>query len=651
MWHRSIILLLLLLLSLNFIIGTLQQASNRSFVIDYDNNSFLKDGEPFRYISGSLHYFRIPPCYWKDRIQKAKALGLNTIQTYIPWNVHEPKPEEYSFDKQNDLMQFIELVHSEGLLLILRPGPYIDAELDFGGFPWWLAKDQTLKMRTSELKYISHVIRWFNFLLPRIKPKLYKYGGPVIALQVENEYGSYLECNQEYLLILRDIFIGNFGEDVILFTTDGYRDEELECGTTSKIFKTIDFGTEITPSQAFSQQRKHQPKGPLVNSEFYTGWLDYWGTPHQRRDADTVAAHLNDILVMNASVNLYMLQGGTNFGFLNGVEFDVNETRQIVPTSYDYDAPISEAGDTTWKYFKMREVIQKFVEQPLPPVPPNATKKAFGEAYITPTHSFNRFKGYLVYWGLKPTKITSPVGMADLDNGYGSVIYTPTIPPKYINKTVTLVFDEIYDQATFVVDGKIHSFVDGPVSDFELTVELNNTFDIMMVNQGRLAYAPKGMHYLPERKGLWGDVRIKETNKTFTTEWTAMNVNDTTLWEANYHTYHEERDVAGNNNDQQNNKTEYQVIYQSFFALQVKADTFLRLPTFNKAQVYINGYNLGRIWQMKGPQKTLFVPSCYLNVGLNGVLVMALDNHVQKNANGPDPVYTTILFEDTPDIG
>jgi len=641
MWYRLIILLMVV----GSIIVISQQTSDRSFVINYNDNCFLKDGKPFRYISGSLHYFRIPPSYWRDRIQKAKALGLNTIQTYIPWNIHEPKPEEYSFNKQNDLVQFIEMVHEEGLLLILRPGPYIDAELDFGGFPWWLAKEQTMEMRTSDSKYMIYVNRWFNFLLPRIKPNLYKNGGPVIALQVENEYGSYFACDSGYLLMLKNIIVRSLGEDVVLFTTDGYTDDELSCGTSSNIFKTIDFGTEITPRRAFAQQRKHQPTGPLVNSEFYTGWLDYWGRSHQRRDAHTIAAHLNDILAMNASVNLYMLQGGTNFGFMNGVDLDEKDTREIVLTSYDYDAPISEAGDTTWKYFKLREVIQKFVNQPLPSVPSNATKKAFGEAYITPTHSFNRFKEYLIYWGLKPTKITSPVGMAAMDNGYGSVIYTPTLPQKYINKTVTLVFEEIHDQATFVVDGKIHSLVDGPVTNFELTVQLNNTFDVMMLNQGRVAFAPKGNHYLPERKGLWGNVRVKETNETFTNEWMTINVNDTTLWEANYHTT--QQDTRQMNS--KNTTKEFQVIYQSFFALQEKADTFLRLPTFNKAQVYINGYNLGRIWQMKGPQKNLYVPSCYLNVGLNGVLVLALDNHAQENADGAD--YTTILFEDTPDIG
>ena len=647
--------------------------SKRSFSIDYKQDCFMKDGEPFRYISGSLHYFRVPPFYWKDRLVKAKALGLNTIQTYIPWNFHEVRENSYRFNGDRDLLKFIQMVSDEGLFLILRPGPYIDAEWDFGGLPWWLA-DKECKIRTSDPTFMFYVKRWFDFMFPMLQPKLYKNGGPIISFQIENEYGNYFSCDKEYLSMLKSIYVNHFGEDVVLFTTDGYKDDHMQCGTNpNQIFATIDFGTEIAPKDAFTQQRKYQSHGPLVNSEFYTGWLDYWGGVHQRRGAEEVADQLATILTLNASVNLYMLHGGTNFGFMNGADIDENGSRQISPTSYDYDAPISESGDTTWKYFKLREIIQEFVKKPLPPVPVNTTKLTQGFAYIVPLQSLVGFKSYLVEWGLKVIKSTSPKRMSELGLGYGFVIYSPNVTSaSYQNKTVTLVFEDLSDQAILVVDDVYTLSIDEPVKNYEVQVKLGVTLDIVIVNQGRAASAPKGVHYLPECKGICGRVWHKETNRTIT-DWEQYNVNDTTIWEQitdkrlredhyirfldktssssreTSSTSRESSIIIKDQHQQYLKETvKYQFVWESFFVLQNVTDCYLRMKDFNKGQVYLNRHNLGRFWQSKGPQKTLFVPKDFLLVGVNNLLVVALDDYPSKIQQRNNPQFE---FVDSPDLG
>ncbi|XP_019617515.1 PREDICTED: beta-galactosidase-like [Branchiostoma belcheri] len=374
-----------------------QKVDSRSFSIDYDNNTFLKDGEPFRYISGSIHYSRVPRSYWQDRLNKMYAAGLNAIQTYVPWNLHEPKPGKYDFTGNNDIEAFLKLANDTGLLVILRPGPYICAEWDMGGLPSWLMKDNSsIVLRSSDPAYLDPVDTYMAQLLPRIKPYLYNNGGPIITVQVENEYGSFYTCDYDYLRHLRQVFIQHLGPDVVLFTTDGWWDGVLKCGTIDGLYTTVDFGPGTDPVGAFKGQRKHQPKGPLVNSEFYTGWLDHWGQPHAHTDKDKVATYLEKILQLNASVNMYMFEGGTNFGYMNGAngpfkpqptsyDYDAplteagdptdklttisNVIAKPVPTSYDYDAPLSEAGDPTDKFYSIRNLISVPGEATLQPVP------------------------------------------------------------------------------------------------------------------------------------------------------------------------------------------------------------------------------------------------------------------------------------------
>ncbi|XP_064517209.1 beta-galactosidase-1-like protein isoform X2 [Pseudopipra pipra] len=339
------------------LLSTQASPSPRSFQVDYEHNCFLKDGVPFRYISGSIHYARVPRPAWRDRLLKMHMSGLSTVQVYVPWNYHETLPGVYDFAGNRDVEAFLDLTAELGLLVILRPGPYICAEWEMGGLPAWLLWKPDIILRSSDPAYLAAVDSWLHVLLPKIKPHLYQHGGNIISVQVENEYGSYYACDYGYLRHLLGSFRALLGSEVLLFTTDSTRAEELRCGTLQGLYATIDFGPGSNVTELFDAQRRVEPKGPLVNSEYYTGWLDYWGEVHASTGAAWVAQGLEDILQLGASVNMYMFHGGTNFAYWSGADY--KDQYKPVTTSYDYDAPLSEAGDPTEKLFAIRTVVSK----------------------------------------------------------------------------------------------------------------------------------------------------------------------------------------------------------------------------------------------------------------------------------------------------
>ncbi|XP_030310286.1 beta-galactosidase-1-like protein isoform X5 [Calypte anna] len=352
----------------------------RSFQLDYEKDCFRKDGAPFRYISGSIHYARVPRPAWRDRLLKMYMSGLSAVQVYIPWNYHEPLPGVYDFAGDRDVEAFLDLTAELGLLVILRPGPYICAEWEMGGLPAWLLWKPDIILRSSDPAYLAAVDSWLHVLLPKIKPRLYQYGGNIISVQVENEYGSYYACDYEYLQHLLGSFRALLGSEVLLFTTDSTQAEELRCGTLQGLYATIDFGPGSNITESFGAQRQVEPKGPLVNSEYYTGWLDYWGEVHASTSSAQVAQGLEDMLQMGANVNMYMFHGGTNFAYWSGADF--KDQYKPVTTSYDYDAPLSEAGDPTEKLFAIRTVISKFQPLPVGPMPPATPKYSYGRVAL-----------------------------------------------------------------------------------------------------------------------------------------------------------------------------------------------------------------------------------------------------------------------------
>ncbi|XP_075925984.1 beta-galactosidase-like isoform X4 [Petromyzon marinus] len=403
--HRLLLLLLLCL-------SPKQASCAQSFGIDRARDCFVKDGEPFRYIAGSLHYSRVPRVYWKDRLLKMYTTGLNAVQTYVPWNYHETKPGVFEFSGEKDLEEFIRTVKETGLLLILRPGPYICAEWDMGGLPAWLIQKRGIVLRSSDKEYLKAVDSWMSVLLPKVKPWLYQNGGPIITIQVENEYGSF-GCDMEYMRHLTEVFRSKLGRDVVLFTTDEPSLHSQSCGSLQDLYSTIDFGIETNITQAFEMQRKFEPNGPLVNSEFYTGWLDYWGYAHSTRDSSLVASALDQMLSLGASVNMYMFEGGTNFGYWSGGDFNVSFLP--VPTSYDYDAPLSEAGDPTEKLYIIRDVIRKYADIPAGPMPPPTPKYAYGYVHMTPYKNLTELLDILAPYG--PVKSKHPLSFEEMNQG------------------------------------------------------------------------------------------------------------------------------------------------------------------------------------------------------------------------------------------
>ena len=590
--------------------SVLRQCESRSFVIDYENDCFLKDGEPFRYISGSFHYFRVPRFYWKDRLMKMKAGGLNAVQTYVAWNIHEPVQGQYNFDGDADIVSFIELANSLGLLVIVRAGPYICAEWDFGGFPAWLLKDTSISLRSTKSKeYIMAVESWMSVLLPQLQPLLYANGGPIISVQVENEYGSFPACDHAYMSLLAELFRNYLGNDVILFTVDGDAESYLKCGSVSSLYATVDFGPGSDPESAFAVMRKFSPNGPLVNTEFYAGWLDHWGEQHQTRSATPIADTLDKILSMNASVNIYMYEGGTNFGFMNGAQYS-SAGLQPNPTSYDYDAPLTEAGDTTTKFLILRQTISKHEAIPVIPIPANTTKVAYGKVQMTQMSTFLEVLPKLAA-PEGPVNATFPLTMEQIGQNYGFVLYRTEIPKAFSQSTVTLTITSLVRDRAIIYVGRIRqaTMYRSP-NQTSVTLHIGEILqlDILVENAGRINYGAS----IHDPKGIVGNVTI---NGNTLVNWQIYPINLTNV-------ISDQMSLLPNGNGNVLDPFALDNFAPSFFHGQIPpnphgnaSDTFLQLPGWSKGQAFVNGFNLGRYWPVVGPQETLFVPASVLSPG------------------------------------
>ncbi|XP_032218849.2 beta-galactosidase isoform X2 [Nematostella vectensis] len=611
----------------------LQSLEARSFSVDFTNNVFLKDGKPFRYISGSIHYFRVPRIYWKDRLEKMKFAGLNAVQTYVAWNLHEPEIGTYDFEGENDLEEFIKIAQSVGLLVILRPGPYICGEWELGGFPPWLLKNTSIVLRSSKDQvYMDAVDKWMGVLLPKIRPLLYNNGGPVITVQVENEYGSYFTCDHDYMSHLENLFRSHLGKDVVLFTTDGFAKSMLDCGTLPSLFTTVDFGAGVDPKVPFSILRKYQPNGPLVNSEFYPGWLDHWGEKHSTVNPAVMTQYLDMILAMNASVNLYMFEGGTSFGYMNGANCGAKSSQyQPQPTSYDYDAPLSEAGDITLKYRLLLEVIAGYVGPPSGLPPKNIPKYAYGKVEMK---KLGRLLDLVQVLSPNPPVMARlPMTMEQLGQSYGFVLYHTQIPDKFAHQTVTISIPGIRDRAIIYV-GKIRQATVIRVGNkTTASIVIGSFFDlsILVENMGRINYGP----HLVDPKGILGNVTL---GGDVLMDWKMFPLNLKNVLNHYPMLSSVRRDNTSN--------------APTFFTGEippsvdgVPRDTFLYMDSWTKGQVFINGFNVGRYWPAAGPQISLYVPSSVLYAGQRAskLFILELD---ENPCDYPATCYVT--FKDTP---
>ena len=549
---------------------------------------FLIDGKPTKIVSGAVHYFRNLPDTWDDIFAKLVALGCNCVETYCVWNMHEKKPGEYDFSGILDVRAFLEKAQAHGLYAIVRPGPYICAEWEFGGLPWWLQNIPNMEIRCRNRAYMQRFSAYLERLFDQVRPMLCTNGGNVIMMQVENEYGYYGD-DKEYLKSLVSIYREQ-DIDVPLFTSDGTKLTEILDGSVEGCFSTLNFGSRVEENFQFHDQL--YPDAPKMCMEMWNGWFDAWGDEqHHTTSAADYAKTVDDMLT-RGSLNMYMFIGGTNFGFTSGA----NHYETFAPdvTSYDYDALLTEAGDVTPKYYAVREVIKKHLGKELPAVPADRPKKAFGKVSAVSCADLFESVEYLA----KPVETEAPMPAEFYGVGYGYTLYETTLNRDYTD--APLKFQEIGDRAHVFVDGKLIAtmYVNEPPYETTVSAKNGSTLSVLVENMGRTNFGPKMMR----KKGLVG--RVLLDNKIHF-GWKAYPLPMDNLDQLVFH--------AGN----VGNSLPF---YRFEFDIQEPCDTFLKLEGFGKGFAVLNGFNLGRYWKI-GPQKTLFVPQSVLKEGKNTLIV------------------------------
>nr|XP_054929364.1 beta-galactosidase-like isoform X1 [Dermacentor andersoni] len=627
------------LLALAFLARTvMSNKTSRSFVIDYTNNQYLKDGKPIQIVAGAIHYFRNLHQQWGDRLATMRTAGLNAIQTYVEWSSHEPEEGHFDFEGQQDLVRFLKLAQDHGFLVLLRIGPYICAERDMGGLPYWLlSRNSSIGLRTSDKQYLGAVEKYFSKLLPMLHPLLYANGGPIIAVQVENEYGSYGACDFSYTAWLRDLVRLHLGYNVILYTADGPADDLLMCGKIDGAHATINFGVEADVEDAFKAQRRHQERGPLVDSEFYTGWLDHWAEWHSMTNTSDVVRQLNKTLSMNASVVMYMFHGGTSFGYKSGANTD-NGRFLPCPTSYDYDAPMTEAGDPTEKFVAIRNIISKYLPVPTTSVPKPKQKMALGKIWLKKLYGLADIRRLFANATIS-SKL--PLSFEQLRQSQAVVLYDTEVKFRPRNPAVLSVpglRDRGYVYVNDVYRGLISRMDD--VYDVMIPVKEGQRLTVVVESQGRIGYG-----FLNDTKGIISNVTLSGVNLT---DWQMTSIDERGHLDRNHLPIESAHSSKANMpTGCIGASTNGLAIYEASFPLRVSPprDTFIRLDHWKKGAVFLNGFNLGRYWTPMGPQQTLYVPAVLFKTH-NVLHVMELE----KAPCGIGSRGCFVKFVDTPDI-
>ncbi|UJF16642.1 beta-galactosidase [Jeotgalibaca sp. MA1X17-3] len=575
-------------------------------------DEFHLNGKPFKVISGAMHYFRVVPEYWRDRLEKLRLLGCNTVETYIPWNMHEPHEGEFDFEGRLNVRSFIQIAQEVGLYVILRPSPYICAEWEFGGLPYWLLQDPQMKLRFEYTPYLEKVDHYFERLMQEFVDLQIMDCGPILMMQVENEYGSY--ANDKGYLRKVAKMMRDYGVQVPLVTSDGPWADMLENGTIPELaLATMNCGSDIKENYEILKDF-HGEKKPLMVMEFWIGWFDAWGDPgHHQTNIEDAAKELDDILEQG-SVNIYMFHGGTNFGFTSGANYYADYAPQV--TSYDYDALLSEWGEPTPKYDAFQKVISKYTEIPTFELSTTIKKKAYGEVKISEKVS--------LFESLEDIseKVQSPypLSMEDLDQGTGYVYYQSNIGKKRKVEDFKLISTR--DRANIYVNEKLlftqYDHEIGKEVSFDLMDEENN-LGILVENMGRINYSVKMNH---QHKGIKDGVVI---NRAFQSGWDMYSLPMDNLEKLNFE------------KDWQKGTPSF---YRATFQVDEVGDTFIELDGWGKGFVLVNGMNIGRFWEV-GPQKRLYIPGPLLEIGKNELIIFESDG----KATG------SISLLDEPDLG
>jgi len=559
-----------------------------SFTVE--GGKFSLDGKPFQIISGEMHYPRIPREYWHARFRLAKSMGLNTVTAYVFWNEHEQRPGVFDFSGQRDVAEFIREAQSAGLYVILRPGPYVCAEWEWGGYPAWLLKEHGIVVRSTDPKFMEPTRRWLLRLGKELAPLQIGNGGPIIAVQVENEYGSFGNDHSYMEQIHRDRLDAGFNK-ALLYTADG--PEFIPNGSLPELPAVINFAPG-NARQAFEALHKLRPEGPFMAGEWWDGWFDYWGGPHHTTDAKSQADELEWILSQGYSISIYMFHGGTNFGWMNGANMDKTPYRPDV-TSYDYDAALDESGRPTLKYSLFRQAIAKATGVTAAPTP------AVGPAIELPAAKLSQA---VSLWQSLPQPVHSdhPLTMEDLDQAYGYILYRTTIAEPVAGD---LVLDEVHDYALIYANGTLLGSLDRRLEQNRLHVDLkepNTRLDILVENTGRVNFtvAIRG-----ESQGITKQVML---GGKLLSDWQIYSLPMENTGKLAFRA----TDCTG------------PCFYRGTLQVDRVADTFLEASGFTKGFVWVNGQPLGRIWDI-GPQKTLYLPGPWLHLGANDVIVFDLE--------------------------
>jgi len=569
---------------------------------------FLLDGKPFRIISGEMHYPRIPREYWRARLRMARAMGLNAITTYVFWNMHEPTPGVYDFSGNNDAAEFIREAQQEGLYVILRPGPYVCAEWEFGGYPAWLLKDPSTVVRSRDPKFMAPATRWIKRLGQELAPLQIGNGGPILMVQVENEYGSFGD-DHTYMEQNRKALLDAGFTKAQLYTADG--PDKIANGSLPDLPVGINFdGNKVgSAEKAFATLKLARPDGPFFNSEYWAGWFDHWGGEHAHTSTETQVANLAWILAQGYSVSIYMFHGGTNFGWMNGANSSDSEKRyEPDVTSYDYDAALDESGRPTAKFFAFRDAIAKATGVTPPAVPEVAPPIPIAPIKLDEAASL---------WVNLPSPIEGdkPLTMEDIGQSYGYILYRTRIVAGAGGLN-------IHDYARIYLDGSDYlPEIDrsGKGSRFEVDVDRlgpgSSEFAALVENMGRINYSHQ---LLQDRKGIIG--------------WTPSSFpeRDPGIWQI-YSLPMTAADLA----NLRFTKTTCvgPCFYRAAFNVDQPGDSFLDTSQLNKGQMWVNGHALGRFWKI-GPQKTLYLPGPWLKQGANELIVFDIDAAPFRSVEG-----------------
>ncbi len=574
-------------------------------------DNFYLDGKTFKIISGSIHYFRTVPQYWQDRLEKLLAMGCNTVETYIPWNMHEPKKGQFVFNGMLDVVGFVKLAQKLGLYVILRPSPYICAEWEFGGLPAWLLAEDGMRLRVNYEPFVKHIREYYGVLMPMLKPLLIDNGGPVILMQIENEYG-YFATDASYLKAIKELMTEQ-GIDVPFITSDGPYRESLNAGCIEGVLPTGNFGSKT--EERFEVLKQYTKGGPLMCAEFWVGWFDHWGNGgHMRGNLEESVKDLDKMLELG-HVNIYMFEGGTNFGFMNGSNYYDELTPDV--TSYDYDGVLTEDGQLTEKYRLYKQVISKYRDIPEVRFSTEIKRKAYGKLTVG-----DRVSLFSVLDDIsKPVFSVFPQSMEKLGQSYGYILYHSTLDTEEGVERIRLW--KANDRANiFIGQRKAAVLYDRELLEehkLDIRCDKGEPLDILVENMGRVNFGP----YLElQRKGIDHCVQI---NGHMHNNWQQYTLPLDNVDEIDFSKDYIENTPA---------------FYRFTFDVEEACDTFLDFEGWGKGCAFVNGFNIGRFWKI-GPQRRLYIPAPLLNKGENEIIIFETDGEHSDS----------IELKDEPDIG